>query len=531
MTILCCRLLSPHPTLVVYPSLIHFQACCNYQTNDNNEQMDCSNLKHTLPSTSGWNKLLKECTRNNQMERAQKLFDEMPHRDVVSWNTLMAGFSKLKLTDKVYRYYKMFIRRGLKPTAFTISIVLTSALGTKYNALVPQLHARVVSLPLNMLSVHVGSALLRGYTDIGDVSALGKVFAEIMVKDVSSWNALIFGYTTLGLESEALRAFKSMPEKNIISWTTLVNGYLRNKDITKARDVFDKMVERNVVSWTVMISGYAQNGNFLDAVELFLVMLRTEDLIYPNHFTYSCMFDACADEPSLIVGMQLHSRVMKSGLAEDDVILFTSILDMYAKCGNIESAYELFQSMPEKNLVSWNSLLGGYARNGQGLQALEQFKIMTKNGIKPDQVTFLNLLSACAHEGLVDEGERLYVSMIAQHGTEIGMQHYACMVDLYGKAGQLEKAIELIQGMPFKPDLVVWGALLAACGLHSSLELGQTAAQGLSNLKIDHSAVYSVLSKIHGEKGTWSSVFELRKLMNHSGTRKQNAGSWVQSIA
>uniref|UniRef100_A0A7N1A2D3 Pentatricopeptide repeat-containing protein n=1 Tax=Kalanchoe fedtschenkoi TaxID=63787 RepID=A0A7N1A2D3_KALFE len=529
MMIWGCRLLAPRLTTAVYPSFIKGYARCIYQYDASNELLCGNNL--TAPSISYWNKLLKEHTRVNQMQSAQKLFDEMPDRDAVSWNTMLAGFSNFKQTDKVYQYYQMSFQCGLRPTAFTISIVITSVLGTKFNVLIPQLHAYVVSSPLSALSVYVGSALLRGYTDIGDVSALGRVFDEIRVKDVSSWNALVFGYMTLGLQSEALRAFKSMPDKNIISWTTLVDAYVKNKDIKRARDIFDQMVERNVVSWTVMISGYAQNGKFLDAMELFLIMLRTAHQVRPNSCTYSSMFDACADESSFIVGMQLHSRVIKSGLAQDDVILSTSILDMYAKCGNIDSAYKLFESMAKKNLVSWNSLLGGYARHGLGTRALQEFKRMKENGIKPDQVTLLTLLSACTHEGLVEEGVQLYESMGTEFGIEIGMKHYACMVNLYGKAGQLEKAVKVIQEMPFKPDVVVWGALLGACGSHSSLQLGELAALGISNLKKDHPAIYSLLSKIHGEKGTWTTVCELRKLMNDRGARKQNAGSWVESIA
>lgn len=281
-----------------------------------------------------------------------------------------------------------------------------------------------------------------------------------------------------------------------------------------------------MVSWTVMISGYVKNQKFVDALQLFLLMLKSGTL--PNHFTFSCVLDACAGCSSLILGQQVHSSIVKSGMPED-VTLSTSLIDMYAKCGNIDAAFFIFGSMPKKNLVTWNSIIGGYARHGFATRALETFDRMTKCGVGPDEVTFTNVLSACGHGGMVGEGKTLFNSMKAKFGIEPQVEHYACMVDLYGKAGELEEAEKLIQGMPFQPDVVVWGALLGACGLHSSLELGEFAAKELDKLKSDHPAIYSTLSRIHGEKGVWNSVLELRKTMKDKGVQKQNAGSWVES--
>ncbi|KAK2968318.1 hypothetical protein RJ640_021707 [Escallonia rubra] len=355
-----------------------------------------------------------------------------------------------------------------------------------------------------------------------------KVFGEILVKDVTTWNAFILGYMDLGLTVEAQRAFEMMPEKNIISWTTLVNGYITNWKLDKARSVFDEMSNRNVVSWTAMIKGYVQHGRFLDALELFSVMLDSGTP--PNHFTFSSVLDACAGCSSILVGSQVHSCILKSGIPLD-VILLTSLIDMYAKCGDIEAAFCIFESMTKKNLVSWNSMIGGYARHGLATTALDEFESMTEGGVKPDHVTFINVLSACAHGGLVEEGERHFNSMGTKYGIQARREHYACMVDLYGRAGQLEKAEKLIEGMPFKPDEVVWGALLGACGLHSSLAVGEFAARGLQDLEQDHPAVYSMLSKIHGEKGVWSNVTETRKMMKANRAKKQKAGSWIESAS
>ncbi|KAF6155817.1 hypothetical protein GIB67_039148 [Kingdonia uniflora] len=317
-----------------------------------------------------------------------------------------------------------------------------------------------------------------------------------------------------------------MEGRNVVSWTTLVNGCIYNKKLDEARFYFDKMPEKNVVSWTVMISGYERDGRFLDALEMFVSMWNSG--VGPNQFTCSSIVSACAGCSCLFFGRQVHGNIFKFGLPID-VILSSSLVDMYAKCGDISSAVIIFESIPVKNSASWNSIIGGYARHGFGIKALEEFERMKRHGVEPDEITLVNVLSACAHVGLVEEGEMHFESMGREYGIEAGKEHYTCMVDLFGRAGLLDKAETLIRKMPFEPDVVVWGALLGACGLHSSLELGIFAAEELYKLQQDHPAVYSLLCKIHGNKGVWTSVTELRKMMKDMKARKQKAGSWIES--
>ncbi|KAK7846210.1 pentatricopeptide repeat-containing protein [Quercus suber] len=379
------------------------------------------------------------------------------------------------------------------------------------------------------------NTMINGYVKNHQMQHAHDLFDEMPMKDVVSWNTMLSGfhktknpealYLCLVQMRRAQGVFDAMPERNIVSWTGLVNGYICNKRINEARSVFNKMSERNVFSWTVMISGYVQNQKFMDALELFIWMLKSG--CQPNHFTFSSVLDACAGCSSLIMGQQVHSSILKSGVPSDD-ILSTSVVDMYAKCGDIEAAFSFFESMPNKNLVSWNSIIGGFARHGLAIRALEEFERMIKFGVRPDEITFVNVLSACGHGGLIAEGEKYFNSMV-EYTIKAGVEHYACMVDLYGRAGKLEKAEKFIKEMPFEPDVVVWGALLGACGLHSSLELGQVAAERICKLKNDHPAVYSMLSKIQGEKEEWSSVIEFREMMKERHVKKQKASSWVES--
>ncbi|XP_065864251.1 pentatricopeptide repeat-containing protein At4g16835, mitochondrial-like [Euphorbia lathyris] len=518
------------------------QICSGYITaNLNNLAVDgqlhqTSDLDNAGPSSgqnvqnqniSSFNKTLSFYVQNHQIEHAEELFDKMPLKDVVSWNTMLSAFSRSKNLLAVYKYFLEMQRFGIIPNEYTISIVLSAVVDINFNVLVPQIHAHLISIGLNS-SVFVGSALVRAYASMGDQIAINRAFNEILVKDVTSWNALISSYMELGCMSEAQGVFDTMSERNVISWTILINGYIANKRINKARSMFNKMSERNVVSWTVMISGYVQNERFWDALKLFRLMVDSGTK--PNQFTLSTVLDACAGCSCPLTGQQVHSLMLKVGV-RDDVILLTSLVDMYGKCGYIDAAICVFESIKRKNVMSWNSIIGSYARHGLATQALEQFKRMISSGFRPDEVTFVNLLSACAHGGLVEQGEEYFQSMGPKYGINAELEHYTCMVDLYGRAGQIDEAEKVIKRMPFEPDVIVWGALLGACGLHSSLELGEFAAEGIHKLKRDHPAAYLMLSKIHGERGEWNGVMELRQLMKHRRIRNEKAGSWLQTYS
>ncbi|XP_010525245.1 PREDICTED: pentatricopeptide repeat-containing protein At1g62260, mitochondrial-like [Tarenaya hassleriana] len=471
-----------------------------------------------------WNTMINAYVRRRRIREAHELFDQMPQRDVASWNALLMGLTETRDPERVVWFFLEMQRSGLNPDEHTISVLVNTVSGSSFKILIEQIHALAICSGLN-LSAYAGSALLKGYSSIKNPTALQRIFDDILLKDVSSWNSLIMGYMKLGFVGKGEKAFNQMPDRNIVSFHTMIIGYIRNTMIDKARILFDQMCERNVFSWTVMINGYVRRRKFIVALKLFKSMV--ESGYRPSHYTLSTVLDACSGCSLLPMGKQVHSIITKFGM-ECDIVLSTSLLDMYAKSGDISAASFVFSSMKVKNSASWNSMIGGFARHGQGTNALEEFGKMLESGFKPDQVTFINLLMACAHAGLVEEGEEQFSAM-SKYGIAAEKEHYACMVDLYGRAGQLDKAERLIKGMPFEPDVVIWGALLGACGLHSCLELGEVAANGVSKLRSDHPAAYEVLLRIHGEKGVWTSVTELRKLMKQKNAKKQKAGSWVES--
>ncbi|XP_031099935.1 pentatricopeptide repeat-containing protein At4g02750-like [Ipomoea triloba] len=490
-----------------------------------------------LRNVVSWNSMIMAYFRQREVQHAQELFNEMPHRDLVSWNTMLSGFRHTNHPEKVYNCFVEMNKVGERPNELTLAVAISAFLGTKFNILIPQLHCVVICSGLK-LNVFVGSALMRGYIDLGNCQGMHRVFNEILVKDdVTPWNVLILGYMEFGMTSEAEKvAFDVMPaEKNLVTWSTLINGYIKNSKVDEARGIFDKMSEKDkdVVSWTAMIKGYVQCGDFDKGLELFVVMLRKSSgggSSRPNHYTFSSVLDACAGCCSLVMGSQVHACILKLGISLDDVILSTSLVDMYAKCGEIEMAFCIFKSMPEKNLVSWNSIIGGYGRHGVWERAVEELGRMVKSGVKPDEITFINVLSACVHGGKVEEGERIFNWMMKKKKMmKVEMEHYGCMVDLYGRAGELEKAENLIKGMPFEADVVVWGAFLRGCALHSCLERGEIAAKRIYKLQTDHPALSS---------WSWSSSkMQMQMQMLGAGqaeergsvhfTKKQKACSWV----
>ncbi|GER44372.1 pentatricopeptide repeat protein [Striga asiatica] len=471
-----------------------------------------------------WNSLINGYVKARQISHAQKLFDQMPQRNVVSWNTMLSGFRDEKAPQKAHQYFLLMKRHDVRPEELTLSVLLSAYLNTEFDVLVPQLHGLVVRSGLD-LNLYLGSALMRGYVGLNDRDAFRRVFDEISVKDVVAFNVLILGCMEFGMTSEAKRAFDVMPKRNDFSWSIMITGYMKNKMVCEARAVFDELSEKEVVSWTAMMRGYVRCEKFSEALDMFLLMMKSQTR--PNHYTFSSVLDACTGCLSLVTGKQIHLCIVKFG-APLDVILATALVDMYGKCGDVNAAFCIFQSMPTKNLVSWNSIIGVYARHGLASRALEEFEKMVESGLFPDEISFINVLSACVHGGLVKEGEELFTSMREKYRVKPEMEHYSCMVDLYGKAGRLEKAEGLIKTMPFEPDVVVWGALLGACGLYSCVELGEIAASGLRKVEDDHPAVYGVLSRIYGENGVRSGAIQLDELMRRWRSRKQTAGSWVE---
>lgn len=430
---------------------------------------------------------------------AEEVFSGMIDRNLVTWNSLITCYEQNGPASEALEVFVRMMDCGLEPDEVTLASVVSACASLCALKEGLQIHARVMKT-----------------NKFRDDLVLG--------------NALVDMYAKCSRVNEARRVFDRMPIRNVVSETSMVSGYARAASVKAARFMFSKMTQRNVVSWNALIAGYTQNGENEEALRLFRLLKR--ESIWPTHYTFGNLLSACANLADLLLGRQAHTHVLKQGFefqsgAESDIFVGNSLIDMYMKCGSIEDGSRVFEKMKERDCVSWNAIIVGYAQNGYGAEALQIFRKMLVCGEKPDHVTMIGVLCACSHTGLVEEGRHYFFSM-EEHGLIPLKDHYTCMVDLLGRAGCLNEAKNLIEAMPMNPDAVVWGSLLAACKVHGSIEMGKHAAEKLLEIDPWNSGPYVLLSNMYAELGRWGDVVRVRKLMRQQGVTKQPGCSWIE---
>ncbi|KAJ4978007.1 hypothetical protein NE237_008787 [Protea cynaroides] len=490
------------------------------------------------------------------IEEARWVFDEMPHKDVVCFNSMMGGYVQFGSLNQTFDlFFKMWVS-GITPTAVTVSNLIQACGGIKDLELGKRIHAFVIGLGMNG-EVLVLTSLVDMYGKIGDTESARQVFDRMPSRTLVSWNAMLSGYVQNRLTFQSFElfslftsngivfdsatilslfqicgqtayleggkilhgcAFRRGLQSNLIVSTAVVDLYAKCGALKLATFVFNGMKERNVISWTALLVGLAQNGHAEDALKLFSQM--QEEGIPANAFTLVSLIHACAHLGSLKKGKSVHAQLLRRGIVFD-VVNMTALIDMYAKCGTIDSAERLFHNGCIPNdVVMWNSMITGYGVHGNGYQAIKVFNQMKEEEIQPDESTFISLLSACSHSGMVSEGMHLFQSMSADHGISPREKHYACLVDLLSRAGHLEEAEALIKQMPFEPGSLILQSLLNGCRTHKNIAMGIRTADKLLSLDAMNAGIYVVLSNIYAEGGRWSEVDYVRDLMRKNGLRK-----------
>ncbi|KAJ0968665.1 hypothetical protein J5N97_025582 [Dioscorea zingiberensis] len=341
--------------------------------------------------------------------------------------------------------------------------------------------------------------------------------------DVFIQNAMVFFYATCGFIRHARRVFDEMPHRDLVSWNSLLTGYLRCGELNPAMDVFRSMGERNVISWNSIITGLAQCGLARQALGMFHEMQTGRFVAKPDKITVASVISACASLGALDQGGWLHGYLRRCGM-ELDVVIGTALIDMYGKCGCLARALEVFDEMPEKDVLAWTAMISAFAIHGLGEEAFSLMQKMEKNGTRPNRVTFGALLSACAHAGMVERGWWCFDLMKRVYMIEPQQQHYACMVDLLGRAGLFDEAEMLIGSMAVEPDTFVWGALLGACRMHGNVELGERVAARLIGMDPLNHAFYIILSDIYAKADRFEDVKKVRSLMKEQGIKKTAPG-------
>lgn len=442
------------------------------------------------------NSLMDMYAEVGRVQNLRQVFEEMPQRDVVSWNVLISGYVKCRrYEDAVDVFRRMQQHSSLRPNEATVVSTLSACIALKMLELGKEIH-RYVREQLGF-TIKIGNALVDMYCKCGHLSIARQIFND-------------------------------MPIKTVICWTSMVSGYVNCGQLDEARELFERSPVRDVVLWTAMINGYVQFNRFDDAVALFREMQIKR--VSPDRFTLVALLTGCAQLGTLEQGKWIHGYIDENKIMIDAVV-GTALIEMYAKCGFIEKSLEIFNGLKEKDTASWTSIICGLAMNGKTSKALELFAEMVQTGVKPDDITFIGVLSACSHGGLVEEGRKHFRSMTAVYQIEPKLEHYGCLIDLLGRAGQLDEAEELIEKSPNVNNEVIvplYGALLSACRTHGNVEMGERVAKRLVGIESGDSSVHTLLANIYASADRWEDVTKVRRKMKDLGVKKVPGCSSVE---
>ncbi|KAM7513669.1 hypothetical protein LguiA_003252 [Lonicera macranthoides] len=450
-----------------------------------------------LKSTSSWNAMISLHIQSGRFDLALAQFELMTERDIVSWNSMISGYNQHGFdVEALNMFTKMLKGSLLKPDKYTLASVLSACANLEDLTLGKQIHGHIIRTAFDT-SGPVGNALISMYSKSGGIETCQKILER-----------------------------KETSNLNMIAFTALLDGYIKLGDINPARKVFDSLRDRDVVVWTAMIVGYVQNGFNDDAIELFRSMVREGP--EPNSYTMAAMLSVSSSLASLGHGKQIHTQAIRSGQASS-VSVSNALINMYAKAGSIIGARHVFNSIHmNRDTVSWTSMIIALAQHGIGGEAIKLFEHMLALNIKPDHITYVGVLSACTHMGLVEQGRSYYKLMKDLHGIEPTPSHYACMIDLFGRAGMLQEAQDFIENMPLEPDVIAWGSLLASCKVHKNVELAKVAAERLLLIEPDNSGAYSALANVYSACAKWEDAARIRKSMKDRQVKKEQGFSWVQ---
>jgi len=507
------------------------------------------------------NSLIATYFKSGGVDSAHKLFDELGDRDVVSWNSMisgcvMNGFSHTALDIFIQM---LILRVGVDLATLVNVLVACANVGSL--SFGRAVHGHGVKACFGR-EVRFNNTLLDMYSKCGNLNDAIQVFGKMGQTTVVSWTSLISAYVREGLYDDAIRLFYEMECKgvspDVYSMTSVLHACARSNSLDKGRDlhnyfrknnvtlslpvsnalmdmyakcgsmeeaylVFSQIPAKDIVSWNIMIGGYSKNSLPNEALKVFSDMQKESR---PDGITMACVLPACGSLAALDIGRGIHGCILRNGYSSD-LHVVNALIDMYVKCGSLVHAQLLFDMISEKDLISWTVMITGYGMHGFGNEAIATFQKMRIVGIKPDEITFTSILYACSHSGLLNEGWEIFNSM-SECNIEPKLEHYACMVDLLARTGNLSKAYNFIETMPIKPDATVWGALLCGCRIHHDVELAEKVAEHVFELEPDNTGYYVLLANIYAEAEKWEEVKRLRERISKRGLKKSPGCSWIE---
>ncbi|CAL1382172.1 unnamed protein product [Linum trigynum] len=520
----------------------------------------------SISSSALFNSLLCCYSDCGRIDRTLLLFTSnsgSASRNVVSWTSVIAQLSRFKKPLMTLEVFSEMRRNGVCPNEYTVSAVLPACAESKVIRHGEQVHCLVWKCGFGS-DLFVGSGLVDVYAKCGEMGSANKVFDEMSHKNLVTWNSMIVGCLRnkrfdfcIVLFKEVMRDESMSPDQVTVSsvlsacahvgsaeFGRLVHGiiikfgllsldYVRNSLMDMyckcglldyAARTFEISSDKDVVGWNVMIRGCSFSYHFEEAYSYFNTMKR--EGASPDESSYSSVLYACASLATLNPGLLIHGHIIKSGFSKYPFVA-SSLITMHSKCGSFINASRTFREIETQNVVCWTAMIAACQQHGHAEKVIELFDEMVGDGIKPDDITFICVISACSHTGRVEEGYKYYNSMIHEHGLSPRLEHYASMVDLLGRAGRLKEARKFILEMPIEPDSAVWGALLGACSNHGNIEMGKEAAARLSDMEPNDPGNYVLLSNMYARNGKLKEADQVRRLMGTKGVKKDPGCSWV----
>ncbi|XP_047323486.1 pentatricopeptide repeat-containing protein At1g14470 [Impatiens glandulifera] len=437
-----------------------------------------------------WTTMVTGFSKINDIKNARIYFDQMPEKNIVSWNAMLSGYAQNGFGEEAICLFNELMNSGLEPNETTwVSVI--SACSIVGDPILSDSVVKMLGQKNPKPNFYVKTALLDMYAKRGSLETARKIFDELgSHRSPVTWNAMISAYSRLG-------------------------------ELVLAKELFDRMPKKDSITWNSLIAGYAQNAQPSMAIDIFKKMISSDST--PDEITIVSVLSACGQMGAIEFGNWVVANILRKNQISLTLSGYTSLIFMYSKCGNMKDAQDVFDKMPIRSVISYNALITGLAAHGNGYKALELLTNMKGEGIEPDRITYIGILTACSHSGLLDEGRKIFKMIIDKH-----VEHYACMVDLLGRMGKLDEAKTLIEQMPIEPNEGVYGSLLNASRMHKRSDLGELAAEKLFELDPEDSGNYVLLSNIFASQGRWDDVERIRNRMREKGLEKTTGRSWVE---
>ncbi|XP_075497012.1 putative pentatricopeptide repeat-containing protein At1g17630 [Primulina tabacum] len=452
-----------------------------------------------------WNIMVSGFTKNFDCSSAFEMFCRMEGESLqpnsVTWTSLLSSFARCSQNDKAWKFFVLMREKGINATAESIAVVISTCAELKVCIKGEILHGYVITAGFENY-VFVRNALISMYGKNNNVENAEYLFLGLKSKSIVSWNALISSYAQAGLCDEAFSVFLRLDNSGD-----------------------DLKVRSNVVTWTALINGFVSKARYSEPMEIFRQMLFAQ--VLANAVTVASMLSVCGELSALPLGREIHGHCFKR-LMDTDILVINGLINMYMKCGSLWTGHSLFVKMIYRDINSWNTMISGYGMHGLGQSAQKMFDQMLDSGIQPDEVTFVAILSAFSHSGLVAEGCALFDRMTCDFQIEPQLEHYACMVDLLSRAGLLEEASDILKSMPMEPNKPVWGALLNACKMHKNTHVAAETAPQIFNLSSEVTGSYMLLSNLYADSGRWDESAKVRLSAKTRGMRKIPGQSWIE---